>query len=465
LSRHGSTTSSPKAAKKIAIEFVNAKVNTNINEFVMKHVTPPGFQVITALPDPLGLFFRPGRADHTTIDQVVSEGRLGLSGAVLDPTNVEFQHDLVTNLAERRLRTVLDPLALELATPGGLTPRRRSLEWADPTPHRPSDFSAKKVDRSARLIAEFVKKHNFNALLAPTHFLAKGANDPWLLIDRRLTARLRKELDAAGAPDVPIYYPLAAPTAVFFDALQRRALREVLNHLQIEALWFRISPFGANNGAPSLQNYIIASREFHSLALPIVAEKAGTNGLALLAFGAVSGLDSTIALGEQFNFVRLNRRNKPGQKPFAPRPRVYLQQIGLFLARDDAAQLFQTEKFRPYACADSDCCQKGFKSTLADPRRHFANCRMEEVNQLGAMPPALRPSGYLQQMLRPADEHLQRLVAGLGPQYAFLQKSLAARSRRLHGCRKTLTAMQTSHPIQSVCNPFPRQYINIKVTA
>lgn len=431
----------------------------------MENVASSSFQVITSLPDPLTLFFRPGRADHTTIDQIVSEGRVGLSGAILDPTRVEFQRDLVTNLAERRLRTVLDPLALELATSGGLTPPRRNLEWADPAPQCRADFSAKKVDRSARLIAEFVKKHKLNAVLAPTHFLAKGANDPWLLIDRRLTAQLRRELDAAGASDVPIYYPLAVPTAVFFDGIQRKALRAALSTLEIEAIWFRISPFGANNGAPSLQNYIVACREFHSLNLPIVAEKTGTNGLALLAFGAVTGLDSAIALGEQFNFARLNRRNKPGQKPFAPRPRVYLQQIGLFLARDDAAQLFQNAKFRPYACADSDCCQKGFKSTLADPRRHFANCRIEEVNQLGAMPPSLRPSGYLQQMLRPADEYLLRLVAGLAPQYPFLQKTLAARSRRLHGCRKTLTAMQISHPVQSVCVPFPRQFINIKVTA
>ena len=110
--------------KRIALRFVNTKVNGNSNEFVMKHVISPGFQVITTLPDPLGLFFRAGRADHTTIDQLVSEGRTGLSGAVLDRTNVEFQHDLATNLAERKLGTVLDPLALELSTRGGVIPRR-----------------------------------------------------------------------------------------------------------------------------------------------------------------------------------------------------------------------------------------------------------------------------------------------------------------------------------------------------
>jgi len=431
----------------------------------MQNVTSPSFQIITALPDPLALFFRAGRADHTTIDQILSEGRAGLSGAVLDPTHIESQRDLVTNLAERGLRTILDPLALELATAGGLTPPRRKLEWADTTPQRPSEFSAQKVDRLARLIAEFVKKHKLNAVLAPTHFLAKGANDPWLLIDRRLTAQLRRSLDAAGAAEVPIYYPLAIPSVVLFDRSQRNALKAALSTLEIKAIWLRVSPFGASNGAPSLQNYILACRELHSLNIPIVAEKTGAHGLSLLAFGAVTGLDSTIALGEQFNFARLHRRHKPGQKPFAPRPRVYLQQIGLFVSREDAADLFQKARFRPYACADSDCCQKGFKSTLADPRRHFANCRIEEVNRLGAMPASLRPSGYLQQILGPADEYIQRLVGALGDEHEILKRSLRPRSRRLHGCRKTLTSMQTSHPLKSVCNSFPCQFKKIKVSA
>lgn len=431
----------------------------------MEYVISHGFEVITELPEPLSLFFRPGRADHTTVGQALSEGRGGVSGAILDPTHIQFQRDLVANLTDRRLRAVLDPLALELSTAGGLTAARRQLEWADSTPHRPNNFDAKKVDRSSRLIAGFVKAHGFSAVFAPTHFLAKGATDPWLLIDRRLTSRLRSELDATAGKDVPIYYPLAVPTHVFFDPIQRRALVAALSTLPVEAVWLRVSRFGAYNGGPSLQNYIVACRDFHSLKLPLIAEKAGTHGLALLAFGAVSGVESGVSIGEQFDFGRLQLKPKAGRKPFAPRPRVYLQSLGVFVSRDDASQLFQDPKFRPYACSDSDCCQKGFQSTLADPRRHFANSRIDEVNQLSAMPPSLRPSGFLQQMLRPADDYLQRLVPNLARLSETLAKTLLAKSRRMHGCRKTLTAMQTSHPIAAVCQPFHREIPNVKVSA
>src|ERR1043166_4749513 len=168
----------------------------------MEYINHAGFQIITALPAPLSLFFRPGRADHTTVDQAISEGRIGFAGAVFDPTHIQFQSSLLSNMVERGFRTVLDPLMLELATPTGFTPPRKDLPWADPTPHQPTTFNAKKVDRSARLIAKFAKQHNFNAVLAPTHFLALGAADPWFLIDRRLTYQLRRELDASGDGDV-----------------------------------------------------------------------------------------------------------------------------------------------------------------------------------------------------------------------------------------------------------------------
>ncbi|MEY2536519.1 MAG: hypothetical protein QOG67_259 [Verrucomicrobiota bacterium] len=431
----------------------------------MIHINSPRFQVITELPDPLSLFFRPGRSDHTTVNQAVSESRLGFSGGVFEPSHTSFQKEVIANMAERSLRTVLDPLMLELSTVSGLTPPRRDLKWADSMPHQHMQFNAKKVDRSSRLIAECVKENNFDSVLAPTHYLAKGANDPWFLIDRRLTSQLRQQLNSVGAAGASIYYPLALPTSVFFDPVQRRGLKASLETLNVNGIWLRVSPFGANNGGPSLQNYIIACRDFHSLKIPIVAEKAGTLGLALLAFGAVTGLESGISSGEQFNFARLNIAPKIKRKPFAPRPRVYLQSLGIFVSRDDAAKLFEDLKFRAYACSDSDCCQKGFKSTLSDPRRHFANCRMEEIAELSAMPATLRPSGYLQQMLRPADEYLGRFLANLGNKYEFLQKALAIKSRRLHGCRKTLTAMQSSYPMQSVCNPFPRKIVNIEATA
>lgn len=163
----------------------------------MLNINSPSFQVITSLPDPLSLFFRPGRADHTTLDQAMSENRT-FAGGIFDPCHVTFQEEVLSHMTERGLRAVLDPLMLELSTPLGLTPPRKKLVWADAAPHQQEHFNGRKVDRTARLIAEFVIEHHFDSVLAPTHYLAKGANDPWFLIDRRLTYQLRRELDSAG---------------------------------------------------------------------------------------------------------------------------------------------------------------------------------------------------------------------------------------------------------------------------
>jgi hypothetical protein len=450
------------------ILLVNCNVIGIINEiikgFVMLNINSPSFQVITSLPDPLSLFFRPGRSDHTTLDQAISENRT-FAGGIFDPCHVTFQEEVLSHMTERGLRTVLDPVMLELSTPLGLTPARKELGWADAAPHQEKHFNGKKVDRTARLISEFVIEHRFDAVLAPTHYLAKGANDPWFLIDRRLTYQLRRELDAAGGNSVSIYYPLAVPTAVFFDPIQRRAIKAALASQEIAGIWLRIHPFGANNGGPSLQNYIIACRDFHSLRIPLIAEKTGTHGAALLAFGAVSGIESGISSGDQFNFSRLSLVPKSKRKPFSSRARVYLQPLGIFVSAEHAAELFKDAKFRQYACGDTDCCHKGFKSTISDPRRHFVNCRAEEVAQLSAMPATLRPSGYLQQMLRPADDYLGRLLVNVDDKADKLGKSLLAKSRRLHDRRKTLTAMQQSYPMESVCSPFPHKLLNIQVTA
>src|SRR5882724_534037 len=292
----------------------------------MKAPTFPEFQIVTEVPEPLALFFRPGRADHTTLSQLISENRIGMSGAVFDPCHLSFQNELRVDLLGRNLYTVLDPLMMELATPAGLTTDRAKLPWAHSRPYSPGDFDSKKVDRCARLIADFVKKNEFNSVLAPTHYLTHGVNDRWFLIDRRLTLQLRRELDDIGCRDVAIYYPLAVPTAVFFDAIQRRGLRAALENLNINGIWLRVRAFGSHSGGINLQKYVFACRDFHSLKLPLIAEKTGSLGLALLAFGAISGVESGITSGEQFNFGRLKARNKT-KHPFSARPRVYIQSL------------------------------------------------------------------------------------------------------------------------------------------
>lgn len=429
----------------------------------MKQPNIPPFQVVTRLPDPLSLFFRPGRADHTTLSQLISENRIGFSGVVFDPCHLSFQKELRNDLWARDLYTVLDPLAMELATPGGLTSARGDLPWANPKPHSPAMFDSKKVDAMARLIAECAITNSFNAVLAPCHYLLRGANDPWLLIDRRLTSQLRRELNDAGHRDIQIYYPLALPTSIFFDRNQRNGLKASLADLDIDGIWLRIHPFGSQGGDMVLRKYISACQDFHALSIPLVAEKTGSIGLALLAFGAVTGLESGITSGEQFNFGRL--KTPPKKRPvFSARPRVYLPSLGIFLKRSEAIEFFQNSELRRYACRDTDCCHRGVDSMLKDPRRHFTFTRMEQVGLLSSTPEKLRPDGYLQRLLHPADDHLRRVLnSGIVP--SLLVTRLEKRLRRLHGCRRTLTEMSRSNPPQTFSPALSRHVANIRVTA
>lgn len=382
---------------------------------------------------------------------------------MFDPCHVAFQKELRGDLLTRELYTILDPLAMELATLGGATTERRQLPWGGDRPHSPANFDSKGVDRAARQIAEFVNTNGFNAVLAPSHYLATGVNDAWFLVDRRLTSQLRQELNSIGCNAVRIYYPVSLPTALFFDAAQRAALRSSLSDLDIDALWLRIHPFGSHSGGITLQRYINACQQLHDLKLPIIAEKTGNLGLALLAFGAVTGVESGVSSGEQFNIGRFKARVRKG-KAFSARPRVYIPDLGVFLTRDDAKRLFEDTKLRHYACRDTSCCQHGFRSMLTDPRRHFAFTRMEEMATISAMPEQIRPTGYLQRTLRPADDHLARALSHTSLSDSLINQ-LRKRQSRMHGWRKTLTELNRVLPPQTFSPPLHRQTVNVRATA
>lgn len=421
------------------------------------------FQVLRQTPEPLGLFFRPGRADHTTINQLVSENRMGMAGVVFDPCHLSFQESLRAELWARELYTVLDPLCMELATVGGLTPARAKLPWAGNDVHNPSTLTSKAVDQIALQIAECAVKHDFNAVLAPTHFLEEGINHPWFMVDRRLVTQLRQRLDDLGHRGAAIYYPLAMRTQTFFDRSHRSRLKDILSTLPIDGLWLRIHPIGSWSGDTVLRRYIAACQDFHSLNKPIVAERSGALGLALLAFGAVSGLDSGITSGEQFNFIRLKK--VPKKRPvFAARPRVYIAALGTFLQRNDAADFFADPRLRQYACRDTACCQRGFESMTKDPRRHFAFSKMEEVGLLSGTPEMLRPASYLQRILGPADQNLTRVLGSTSIKDP-IKSALERRHHRVRGWIGTLTRLKEERDTITFCPALKRQIIHVRASA
>jgi hypothetical protein len=359
-----------------------------------------------------------------------------MSGLVLDACLAD-RHDELRKEAQRHgLETVLDPRSVELSTLGGVTRSGvTALPWAgDTVPHTPALLGGASAATMIEALAKAVIDGGYSAVLAPTHYLAAGATDPWFQLDGNLVRALRRKLDELGGRGVCIYYPLAIAGALLRDGAQRDALISRLRQLPIDALWFRVHPFGTSSSGPlALRRYIEACKDFHVLEIPLVAEHTGTVGLALLTFGAVGGIEGGLTFGERYDVSGLIKPPAQGT-PFSPPPRVYIEKLGTFLTREQARVFYENRQMKSlFACKVPGCCSRGYVDTHADPRRHFLLRRMGEVSYYSRPPEPLRAGLYLEEFLRPATDLALRATR--------VAPELDATRRRLEGWRNTLGAM------------------------
>lgn len=396
-------------------------------------------RLIRPVGPPLGLYMRPGRNDHTATLEFLGERPGGLSGVVFDPCIEGRQRELRLETVNAGIDAVLDPRSVELSTEVGferVAPGR--LPWAASSPHGPSSLAGPNGEAFAESLAAYVLDKGFSAVLAPTHYLDRNL-EPWLSVDAALTHALRRALDAARAQAIPIYYPLVIHSDLFRSQAERAKVVASLLALPIDALWLRVHPFGASSGPLALRRYIEACEDLHKLGVPLIGERTGTIGVALLAFGAVGGIESGITFGERFDASPLIRRPRGGNDPFLPPPRVYLAEIGAFLPRRDAEAFFENRQMKiTLGCRDTSCCRRGTSDTLAAPRRHFMIQRVREVDRLSRAPSTLRPQLYLDDFLRPATD--------LALRAAQVEPALVSVRKRLEGWRQTLGAMAKNNP-------------------
>ncbi len=402
-------------------------------------------RAIRATLAPLGLYFRAGRHDRQALLQIISEGKTSLNGIVFDACSDGLHGEVIQELNSRRLETVFDSRAMELATLGGFAGPTGRLPWASDGPHAVSDLVGQAgVDFVGEIVNHVISK-GYSSVLSPSHFV-QSADDPWLHIDALLTEQLRLQLDRANARSVPISYVLALPRHVFCDDEQLSSILASIEHFPINALWLRVHPFGSDCSPNFLKAYIQACRRLHSLQIPIVAERTNIAGLALIAFGAAGGIEAGITtFGEKFDASRLSRAPK-SNSGFQQPPRVYVRDLALSLARDEAESLLSLRQVRPFGCRDTRCCRMGIDDTISDPRRHFLLSRMDEVAALSRIPESVRASEYMERMLRPTTARLARVLSLDLPEK--LASRLGTIQKRLTGWRYTLGAMleQDAHP-------------------
>jgi hypothetical protein len=393
----------------------------------------------------LGLYLRPGRNDHTVFQQLLAEDR-AVSGLVMDARHLGRHRQLREELALNGVHAVLDPNVMQMSTPGGsVLAGLDELPWTQFGSAGPRELRGKAGRQLATAIAEVVEELGFSAVLAPAH-LIEGGSDPMFAADRAVAGHLRRELDRRGLRETCIFYPLALPASALRDQVQRTLLMEGLAATDIDAVWLRVHPFGTTSAGPiALRRYIETAWALQRMGRPLVAEHSGTVGLALMAFGAVGGIESGITLGERFDAQALQRPPDPSTPPFSPAPRVYLHEIGAFVSRASATKLFRSRQMvASLACRDPRCCRTGVEAMVRDPRRHFVLRRIAEVDRIGGTAPEARATVYLHNMLQPA--------ALLAVRAARVLPELEVAQRRLDAWSLTLDAIARSGRLP---NPAP----------
>jgi len=385
-------------------------------------VSSPRF--LRPVPDELGLYFRAGHIGHTVLHKRLLETDAHqFNGVLLSAAYSATQQELRQELRARRLEAVLDTQALELATPSGVeTASLQRLRWAGNKIHRPEDLDGGGGVELSEAIAKHAIRQGYSSVLTPTHFI-QSTDDPWLEVDRKNTVRLRRCLDSNGGEVMPLYYLLAIHSKVLGDPEARRQVLDQLASIDIDGLWLRVHPFGNDSGPVALRRCMEAAVDLCQLRVPIIGEKVGSAGLALLAFNALGGICCGLTLGEKFDALRLYR---PRRKGGNMAPRVYVEALGAYLSKEDAQAFFapQNRTQARYGCRDKGCCRRGVQDPLADPQRHFFYTRIREVNWISGAPPTARPNTYLNDFLRPANDRSIR-AARIAPSLVKLTKQLA----------------------------------------
>jgi len=413
----------------------------------------PQLQLLPPIPPPVGLYVRPGWNDHLILQQLVVEGRAP-TGFVFDARYGDRQRDLWEAAVDANLDAVLDPNAQELWTPAG---RQLSglhgVAWSSVADQ--GEFSLRGAEGEAlvSLLADHIAANHFTSVLAPTHYL-QGPADRQLGVDLHLARVLRRALDQRGLQGVRLYYPLALPARSLALPANRAHLVRQFGDMDIDAIWLRLHPFGTSASGPiALRRYIDICLDLQRLGVPLVAERTGTVGIALLSFNAVGGIECGVTLGERFDAGRLLHMQSRTGDPYSHPAMVYLAAIDTFIGTVEGRQLLARRAVKAaLGCPDGRCCRHGPEDMVRDPRRHAVIQRLREVEQVGGLPPHRRPQEYLDH-LRNAGDIAVRLAAN----HPVLEKA----RRRLDSWRGTLSILPDeivplTGPVPAVGRRLPR---------
>lgn len=397
---------------------------------------------------PIAHYLRIGEQAHLQLEDLHAQGKLHVRRAVIDASRLKHQRKLIEILKNDGVELVLDTKAAELSEPAKCGGFARGAPWANPSdssPMGPKFFLDEKYGVLEQ-IAQCAVENNFNAVLAPTHFLRDGPNDNWFAVDLITAQRFRRSLDQLGGKDIAIDYSLILPHTLLRDEAARGALIDKLSGLSFENLWIRASGFGSDGTAPGTRAYINSLSAFHNLGRPIISDYlGGLVGLAGLAFGIASGMAHGVGERERFDagswHLKPKERDDDEKTKGGRRNRVYVASIDRSLSVPELRALARARGGRRLlVCNDRDCCS-GLEDMIENWRSHFLKQRFEQIQRIEKVPDLNREEDFLSHDLALADQQ-SRQIKKLNPVEAEL---IPSKNETLAETKEKLLNRLTKH--------------------
>ena len=362
-------------------------------------------------PQDIGHYIHVGNK-YPTLETLIATGRLKSRRLVCEASQLNTEHNekLISDLSQQGYETILDTECAKLGMQGFPSIGER-LPWGGGIfKGSPDSFNASTTQETVTAIAEYAVKHKFKRILAPTHLLKRGPQDPWLKTDHMLTIALREALNKAGGKHIAIDLPLHLEYKEFRDTASRIALIQEsgLRDLPFENLWLRIANFGSDKGGSGIYNYINAARHFHKLGKPVIGDYiGGLVGIGIVAFGACSGMAHGLGQNERFGVSSWSK--KPGKRSGGLPKRCYIPGLDRSLKADEYEQVLQAHGAKSLlGCRDNSCCEHGWKSTLQDPISHFVTQRTRQIEKLKSIHESSRPQHYIRNEVEPTERDARK---------------------------------------------------------
>jgi len=355
---------------------------------------------------------RASQADHKLIERLLSPGLwtpgLPLEGIVLDAAQADRlgeqlqANPLKAALADRPIQILLDHQVYRLTDGQHRLPALARLPYSRNTlmshgeagGYSPSDFSDHRfVTRFVQAVFDYQSRLGVTDYTAPAFFVS--ANDSaWFTVNESLR---RESVQQAGT------FLYGTICVNLRSVIQE--LFESLGRGRVSGVYVLVSPFNATRASVGkLLRFTELLKELRLRGLNVVAARQPAFGLVQLALD-IAGFDSGIAQSEGFDFPSLVRRvtqpKKRGRGSGRAR-RVYFGDLLTSLSPSLANRIFAQPGLRSSFACNGPCCRERLSDAVLSARDHFLWGRMNEIQELRAIAPSLRPRFLANKLSRAA---------------------------------------------------------------